>query len=370
MPKHLPPFYTRLRFATAAVATWVLNLGMFGSRFKLMSACSPGLNCHGCAWASAACPVGAIAYGSAVHALPVFAIASVLAIGAIFGRLVCSFACPFGFLQDLMHKIPSRKFRLPQWIGYGKYLALLLLVIVIPYLLGFDAAGYLKVDKPAVNKNMAGRIEVIVTVTNLGAEPVSSPQLNVVYRALTDSSEIFRQSETFPDLTVAPGQTIELPMFEVPNLLPEANLAVDSPQSVVNQNPRWQLYYCKLCPAGTLTAALPSLLGAESSRPLLSRAAAMSVRLGILAAFLVLFVITSRPMCRGFCPLGAMYALTARLSLSGMKIDAGACVDCGLCNKVCPMELDVRTQIGGGECIACGDCMKVCAKNGIHRRFM
>jgi len=49
------------------------------------------------------------------------------------GRMACGWLCPFGFLQDLMFKIKSRKFSLPVYLRYGKYVVLVVLVIVIPY---------------------------------------------------------------------------------------------------------------------------------------------------------------------------------------------------------------------------------------------
>ena len=73
--------------------------------------------------------------------------------------------------------------------------------------------------------------------------------------------------------------------------------------------------------------------------------------------------------CRGFCPLGAFYGLTARFAITRMGIDHSTCIDCGACNRVCPAELDVPREVGGPECIACGDCMAACSQNGIHRTF-
>ena len=368
MARLLPPFYLRLRFATAALASWVLNLGMFGPRFKLKSVCAPGLNCHGCVWATTACPIGAIAYGSAVHAIPVFAIASVLAVGAIFGRLVCAFACPFGLLQDLLYRLPSPKIKLPRFFRYGKYVALLLLVLVLPWMLGFVPGGFLRIAKPAVIKNAAQDIDVTVGVTNLGSEPVKGVHLHASYRATASSNILFQTTKDFPQVVVAPGQTLSLPVFTVPNKLGEADLLVDSPESVMEQEPRWQLYYCKLCPCGTLTATLPGILGAPSSA-MYARLTHNGLRLSIMAAFLLLMVIASRPFCRLFCPLGAIYALTAPLSLTGMAIRSENCIDCTKCDRVCPMGLDVRREVGSAECIVCGDCKKTCPRHGIVRTF-
>jgi ferredoxin len=368
MSRSLPPFYLRLRFATSAISSWVLNLGMFGQRFKLKSTCSPGFNCHGCPWASAACPIGAIAYGSAVHAIPVFAIASVLAMAAVFGRLICAFACPFGLLQDLLYRLPSPKLRLPRFFRYGKYLALILLVLALPWALGFAPSGFLRVAKPEVNKNAQGNIDVTVAVTNLGGEPVNGVLLGAAYRDSVSSLPVFQDQHSFPQVSVLPGQTVTLPVFAVPNKLAQANLLVDSPQSVPEQQPRWELYYCKLCPCGTLTATLPAIAGAGAST-MYYRVAHNALRLGILIVFLILMVIASRPFCRLFCPLGAIYALTTPLSLSGMAIHSDACIDCGKCDEVCPVGLDVRREVGSAECIACGDCKKVCPQHGIYRTY-
>ena len=367
MHSRLPPFYMRLRFATAMIATWLLNLKVFG--FSLKSVCSPGFNCHGCAWATGACPVGVIAYGSAVHAIPVLAIATVLAVGVAVGRLVCGFACPFGLLQDLLHRIPSPKIRLPRFARYGKYLALLLLVLVFPWMLGFDAGGYLAVNKPKLDKAEGGNIAVTVAVENPGTEPIAGPQVLVLYQSIKNKAEVHREVKSFPGITVAPGQTVTLPPFEVPNHLSTANLIVDSPQSSITPRSPYQLYYCRLCPNGTLTSAIPKYLSGKSSATFLRWVRAMALPLSILLFFLVLMVIAGRPFCRLFCPLGAMYALTARAALTRIEIDSSACVQCGACDKACPVDLDVRKEIGGPECIACGDCKAACPKQGIRRRF-
>jgi polyferredoxin len=78
---------------------------------------------------------------------------------------------------------------------------------------------------------------------------------------------------------------------------------------------------------------------------------------------------TSRPFCRGFCPLGAFYGLTARFALLKIGVDKQQCIDCGECRHACPVELDVPNEVGGPECIACGDCISPCPQGGIKRRF-
>lgn len=54
--------------------------------------------------------------------------------GSIFGRFVCGWLCPFGLVQDLLHKIPLFKKRkqLPKHhiLKYGKYVTLAGLVLI------------------------------------------------------------------------------------------------------------------------------------------------------------------------------------------------------------------------------------------------
>lgn len=77
----------------------------------LKTLCNPGLNCYSCPGAVGSCPIGALqaVLGNKQYhvALYVFGILTVL--GTIFGRLICGFLCPFGLVQDLLHKIPFPK---------------------------------------------------------------------------------------------------------------------------------------------------------------------------------------------------------------------------------------------------------------------
>ena len=98
--------------------------------------CVPVLNCHSCALAWFACPIGVAIHYSGYRLFPLIAAGTILLLGTLFGRLFCGWACPFGFLQDMLHKIPSPKFRLPSWASYTKYLVLLLMVFAFPMFWG------------------------------------------------------------------------------------------------------------------------------------------------------------------------------------------------------------------------------------------
>ena len=77
-----------------------------GKRF-----CTPGLNCYSCPGAAGSCPIGALqaVAGSLQYQLSFYIVGMLSLIGVFLGRTVCGFLCPFGLVQELLHKIPGRK---------------------------------------------------------------------------------------------------------------------------------------------------------------------------------------------------------------------------------------------------------------------
>jgi ferredoxin-type protein NapH len=98
--------------------------------------CIPFRNCYACPGALFSCPVGAIQHFSAIHSFPFYILAFIGLVGITIGRMACGWVCPFGFLQDLMYKINSPKFKIPYMLTYMKYLILVALVLVLPYVTG------------------------------------------------------------------------------------------------------------------------------------------------------------------------------------------------------------------------------------------
>ncbi len=114
-----------------------LNGKIFGGDSKAV--CLPVLNCYSCPGALASCPIGSLqaVMGSRKFSFSFYVIGSIMLFGVVLGRFICGFLCPFGFLQDLLHKIPSKKLRVPKKIDkpmrYLKYL-ILALTIFLPIL--------------------------------------------------------------------------------------------------------------------------------------------------------------------------------------------------------------------------------------------
>lgn len=84
--------------------------------------CAPGLNCYSCPAAALSCPVGALQAVGGQAGFSFYVSGFLLLIGVLWGRLACGFLCPFGLMQELLHKLPCprKKLYLPlRWVKYG-----------------------------------------------------------------------------------------------------------------------------------------------------------------------------------------------------------------------------------------------------------
>ncbi len=72
--------------------------------------CVPGLNCYSCPAAAASCPIGSLqaVIGSSKFHFAYYIVGFLILIGILLGRIVCGFLCPFGWFQELLHKIPTK----------------------------------------------------------------------------------------------------------------------------------------------------------------------------------------------------------------------------------------------------------------------
>lgn len=114
----------------------------------LKNLCVPGLSCYSCPGALGACPIGALqaVLGSRGFRFSFYVLGFLMMVGALLGRFVCGWLCPFGLVQDLLHKIPLGKKRktLPgeKWLRRLRYLVLLVFVILLPlYAVDFIGQG-------------------------------------------------------------------------------------------------------------------------------------------------------------------------------------------------------------------------------------
>lgn len=113
---------------------------------KLKNLCLPGLNCYSCPGALGSCPVGALqaSIGERGNKISLYVSGFLIFVGALMGRYVCGWLCPFGLIQDLLNKIPFPKkiktFKADKLLRKLKYVILAVFVILLP-MFATDALG-------------------------------------------------------------------------------------------------------------------------------------------------------------------------------------------------------------------------------------
>ncbi len=113
---------------------------------SMMGVCVPVLNCWSCPAAAFACPIGTVGQFLGRGLFPFLALGVLVVTGSLVGRLLCGWVCPFGLVQDLMFKVPTRrKFRTPQALWWIKYVLLAVMVVAIPLAFGVDGGS----DEPS-----------------------------------------------------------------------------------------------------------------------------------------------------------------------------------------------------------------------------
>ena len=124
------------------------------------------------------------------------------------------------------------------------------------------------------------------------------------------------------------------------------------------------LPYCQLCPAQPIFLLLQMSVGilpTNTGIPVLS--------LLVLGIFLTGSFGVRRFWCR-ICPIGAGLSLLNRQSTLWLSKDSKKCTKCGICARVCPMEVkrvyeeDIEPNVTTMECIMCFRCVELCPEEG------
>ncbi len=78
----------------------------------------------------------------------------------------------------------------------------------------------------------------------------------------------------------------------------------------------------------------------------------------ILGVTLALSLVVERPWCKYACPYGALLGLTNPIRIFKIRRQASTCIDCGNCDRACPMNIEVSTKaaVTDHQCISCMQC--------------
>lgn len=87
-----------------------------------------------------------------------------------------------------------------------------------------------------------------------------------------------------------------------------------------------------------------------------------AVGFSILVISLVASMFYDRFFCKYACPLGGFLGILSKISLFKIKRDNTSCIHCNLCNKSCPVNIDIanKEKVDSAECIGCLQCVSSC----------
>lgn len=106
--------------------------------------------------------------------------------------------------------------------------------------------------------------------------------------------------------------------------------------------------FCEVCPLGTLTNFYGTVIS-----------------IILLVFFIIMGFIYPMFFCRYFCPIGALLGIFSLKPVFKLKLDKDKCVNCKLCEKKCPVQIELTKKIPQYECIRCFECKSACKKDAI-----
>lgn len=86
----------------------------------------------------------------------------------------------------------------------------------------------------------------------------------------------------------------------------------------------------------------------------------------LLAITLIGSLLYDRFFCKYLCPVGAFYGIIGKISPTKVERNDNLCTHCKVCNKACPVNIDVEkaVKVTSAECINCNECVLACPRKG------
>ena len=138
--------------------------------------CVPGLNCYSCPGAVGACPLGSLqnALSASDTRMPAYIFGIIILFGLLLGRTICGWLCPFGLIQELLHKIKTpklKKSKATRILSYFKYVILVAFVVIVPVV--FLVPGFCEYICPA--GTLEGGLGLLLNEKNEGLLSILGP---------------------------------------------------------------------------------------------------------------------------------------------------------------------------------------------------
>ena len=119
------------------IERWVIYARGFGQLglFVVSEAifvCNKGAPCQNCPLSFGVCPIGTVQRIAFISQFPFYAvIASIGIIGLLFGTLTCGWACPVGFIQDILNSLKIKNIRISNSFKSLRIIVFILLTMLI-----------------------------------------------------------------------------------------------------------------------------------------------------------------------------------------------------------------------------------------------
>ena len=255
--------------------------------------------------------LGALQYMLYQLIAPWLALASILIAGILVGRAFCAWACPFGFVQDILEAVKKK---------------------------------HTKVTSRTHKSFVKFKYVVLAAILVISGGMALSG-LSYIGRGYKEALGVFAIS---PFNALSPADTL---FAVIPKTVSSVNQAIPA---LLEKN------------SDIAGAVISSLLSVQ---------ALFWVRIVILASTVVLALYVPRGWCRYFCPQGAFSALLVRFSFLGLRRDPVRCsrVECRGCVEICPMLVPILDEpwekITHPECIMCLKCVDVCSTKAIKPKL-
>jgi len=256
--------------------------------------------------------LGALQYMLYLLVPPLLAVASIFISAVIVGRAFCAWACPFGFVQDILEVMKKRHTEV----------------------------------SPRTHKEMIRVKYFVLAATLLISGVLALSVWADIGRGYQQALGVFAIA---PFNSLSPADTL---FAVIPQTVLDARLAI----TLMSEKPTVDL-------AGAIISAITSV-------QLLFWA-----RIIILALTIVLTLYIPRGWCRYVCPQGAFSAILMHFSFLGLRRDPVRCsrAGCRDCVAACPMLVPILDEpwekFTHPECIMCLRCVDACSTKAIKPKL-